>query len=187
LAYVPNNRSDTSKFRSIRIKLRPGLIARTRNGYYPTDVPMTKDMMSRDIYDASLNTLPYTGLPVTVTGKVTQDTVACTLYINAQAVSWQSLPNGDSHAQLRIASASFSADKLLDYEVKEKESTIPAANFKAVLQRPLAVHVEVPLSKGVKRLRFVIRDEATGHMGAVDVDPNNIPTAAEMPKLFSEQ
>jgi len=188
MAYVPSDRSDDPKFRTIRIKMRPGLIARTRNGYYPVDVPMTKDMVALDIEQAANNTFLYTALPVTVTGKVTQNAAACTLYINAQAISWQPLPNGDSRAQFRIAMASFSgSNKRLAYDVKEMASTTPAASFKTLLQRPVALRIQTPLPEGVKRLRFVVRDEATGHMGAIDVDPAHIPTVAEPPKRFSEQ
>jgi hypothetical protein len=84
--------------------------------------------------------------------------------------------------------ASFSgSNKRLAYDVKEMASTTPAASFKTLLQRPVALRIQTPLPEGVKRLRFVVRDEATGHMGAIDVDPAHIPTVAEPPKRFSEQ
>jgi VWFA-related protein len=183
LAYVPSNRSDKPNYRVIRIKMPPGLVARTRDGYYSTDVPMTRDMVSLDVLQAAESTLPYTGLPVTVTGKAANGRIRCTLLVDAQALSWQSLSNGDSRVQVRIAMAGFSgADKRLAYEVKEMSSLTPAAKFQALLREPVAFPVEAPLSGKVKRLRFVVRDESTGHMGTVDVDPNAIPAPAEPPK-----
>ncbi len=188
IAYVPSNRSDDAKYRKIRIKMRPGLTARTRDGYYSTDTPMTKDVVAVDIEQAVENRLLYSGLPVSLTGRANQNTVSCTLYVNAQAISWQTLPNGDSRAQLKVAMAGFNANnKRLSYEVGEKISTTPAADFKALLKRPVALHVQVPVSADVKRLRFVVRDDATGHMGAIDVDPNHIPAIATPPQLYSEQ
>jgi VWFA-related protein len=188
MAYIPTNRSDDTKFRAIHIKLRPGLVARTRNGYYPVDAPLTKDMVTLDIQQAAFNSFPYTAVPITVTGKANPETATCTLYINSQSLSWQTLPNGDAHAQIRVGMASFSADgKMLHYEGIERAVTTPAADFKALMLRPVVLHVQTQLSKGAKRLRYVVRDDTTGHMGAVDLDPANIPTVAAMPKRFSEQ
>jgi VWFA-related protein len=183
MAYVPSNRSEDPKFRSIRIKMRPGLIARTRDGYYPIEPPLTKDMVAVDLLQAAENTLSYTGLPISITGKNQGDDAACTLYVDAHALTWQTLPNGDSQTTVRIGMASFSSDgKRLAYDVKEMSSTTPAAKFNALMEQPVSFPVQVQLPRKVARLRFVVRDEATGHMGTVDVDPANIPAVAQVPK-----
>jgi len=183
VAYVPSNRTDIPKYRAIRVKLRRGLIARTRDGYYSIDVPPTSDMVSVDVSQAAKNTMSYTGLPVTLTGRAAQGNAYCTLYIDAHALSWQPMPNGDSRATVRIGIARLSGkNKLLAYDVKEMASITPARYFRALMDTPVALRVQARLPHGVQRLRFVVRDESTGHMGAVDVDTQNIPADAPIPR-----
>ena len=183
LAYVPSNRTDEPKYRRIHVKMRRGLRARTRDGYWTTDAPMTDKMVAVDIWQAAQNTLPYTGLPVALTGRPGLGAAKCTLYIDANALSWQIMDNGDRRAVVRIAVAAFSAkDKMLAHQVVEKASVTPAASFTHLLGQPAAFPIEVPLPANTARVRVVARDESNGHMGAVDLDPERIPRQASMPK-----
>jgi len=187
LAYVPSNRADNPKYRSIHVTVRRGLVARTRQGYFSTDVPMSKEVVAVDISQAAQNTLPYTGLPITLTGKARQGKISFTLYVNAQALSWQSLANGDGRGQISVAVASFSAhDKRLSYQTKDLENVLPAADFKGLRQRFAAFHVQARLPQDAERLRIIVRDKSSGRMGTLDVDAKHIPSHAETPKALND-
>jgi hypothetical protein len=174
VAYVPSNRSDEDRFRRIRIKLgQPGLRARTREGYYSVEAPRTKDMLAIDVRQAAENALQYTGLPVVLASEPGKGQTSCRLSIDAHALDWQSMENGDSRAQIRIAVASIGpGNRILAYEVKEKASITKASDFKRLLDQPVTFPLEIALPTTAKRVRFIVRDEASGKIGSAEIKVN---------------
>jgi hypothetical protein len=159
------------------------LDARTRDGYYPTDAPMNDKMVAVDIWQAAQNTLPYTGLPVALTGKKTPEGAKCTLYVDARALTWDTMENGNRRATLRIAVAAFSTkDKMIAHQIMERASITPGADFNRLLGQPVNFPIQLELPNNTNRVRVVVRDESNGHMGAIDLEPHHIPRTARISK-----
>jgi len=179
LAYVPTNHSDDVKYRRIRIKMRkPGLIARTRDGYFGSEIKPTEGMVALDMSQAAQNPFSYSGLQI----KVTETALAgvppqakCMVAVDAHGLTWASRPNGDIRAEVEIAVATFSArNKMLSYDVRKFGSTNKPNQRKNLFEMPARFPVSTAISADVQRIRFAVRDSATGQIGTVDLDRKDL-------------
>jgi len=182
LSYSPTNKvEDAAKFRGIHIKLSdPDLTATTREGYYPeaananngvndTSLPTAQrqKLLELDLSQAATSTLAYNGL--TFTAQKGTDPAAWQVSVPGRNLSWQQLPNGDLQAEVTAMSVAYDGkNKILAHVIREMQSTLKADDA-----TPATVLFPVPveLPGGTKRIRFIIRDAVSGHMGTADVKP----------------
>lgn len=175
LAYVPTTESSAqAAYRSIRVKVKdPSLRVVARDGYF-ADVPpvekapaageKTSKVVAFDMVSASRNRLAYNGLRVRP--KVVKD--GYTLYVNTKELHWQTGPDGTRLAEMTVMTTFFNQkDKELGtrtLEVKEKVTPEEAVSDASVI----AVKLAVSIPPNMARVRFVVRDAATGVLGTAD-------------------
>jgi VWFA-related protein len=181
LSYAPTNDNDLAQpYRRITIKLKnPKLIATTRNGYYThsedaavqgrgESAQSLKTRLAYDLGSAANNNLSYTALGCSAT----QDRLHASnfmVHVDAHAVSWRDAANGKLEAEVTLLVASFNRqNKMLAHSIREMTTeTSPAQpGTDRFTTADFVTSAEIPA--GTARLRFVIRDAATGKIGTVD-------------------
>jgi len=178
ISYSPSDKTeDPSKYRDIVIKMKdPELRATTRKGYYPdtasdlneladktvTDKQKQRDL-ALDLSQALTTTISYNGLSVTAAkGKAGEYTI----HVTDEHLSWSDPgPDGAEHSEATVAAAWYdSKGKLLGHVAREETAPRGAGNTGAAFTLPLP---SVP--SNAVRIRFVVRDALSGHMGTVDL------------------
>ena len=177
LSYSPTNTSDdAAKFRKIRIVMKdPNLRATTRDGYYPETAadlnPVLDKTMSPsqvaanlklDLSAALTTTISYNGLSV-MAAKTVGDTYL--IQVAENGLGWSDPgPDGLQHSEATVAAGWYdSKGKLLGHVIREETSPRRNSGDGATFMLP------VPLPSGTVRIRFVVRDAFSGHMGTIDV------------------
>jgi VWFA-related protein len=176
LSYAPTNPSnDQARFCNIRIVMRnPDLRATTRDGYYPEtgadlNPVMDKSMSSQqvaanlklDLSAALTTTISYNGLKVDAEKAGANYTVR----VGEAGIVWSDpVADGAQHAEATVAAAWYDRKgKLLGHIAREE--TFPRKKDSA--GATFTLPVEMPAD--AVRLRFVVRDAYSGHMGTVDL------------------
>jgi hypothetical protein len=104
-----------------------------------------------------------------------------TLKVDGEPLSWTALGDGNDGSKISILTAFLSAQgemmegKVRRYEVVRRKNdawTIPIV---------ISIHSEFPA--GADRIRFVIRDDATGRIGIQDLAMRKVLDAPKLPKL----
>ena len=178
LSYSPTDKSDNPrKFREIRVVMKdPDLRATTRAGYYPAtaaDLNPARDAdatarqiratLELDLSAALTSTISYSGLNVAASrmGGGNQ----WKIHIAEQGIEWSDPDlDGRQHTEDTVAAGWYSAKgKLLGHVATEQIATRsnPGAGASYALT--------VPLPTDAVRLRFVVRDASSGHVGTIDV------------------
>jgi VWFA-related protein len=185
LTYSPSNKNENAaKYRNIAVRLsNRDLIATTREGYYPEPsnadnsvndstlpVAQRQKLLELDLSSAATSALPNNSL--TVTAQKTTDPGIWQVSVATRDLSWMPLPNGILHAEVTAMSVAYDGNtksiKILGHAARELEQT-----RKANEAAPATVTFRVPadLPDGTKRLRFIMRDAVSGHLGTADVKP----------------
>ena len=193
LAYRPMEKSDDPKaFRKIRVVMKdPELKASTREGYFVGEppVPPVKDAKgkytSRMIFDMSVasgSLLVYDGVPLTVTrdGATPDD---FKVHMRAGDLPLEMDSSEKPSAVLTVLVASFDRKgKMLDHRATSFTVRMrAAAAMNGQDTRPVVVPMSISTKAPVARVRFVVRAEATGKVGAENfflVDPKTIADPA---------
>jgi VWFA-related protein len=180
LAYSPSNKDFNSEFRKIKITVinRPDLKVQTRDGYYAMPEGQTVDP-NRQLQElaGSLSTpIPFGGIPIptsyTRLSKSPTPHVTIRFFVPSTSLSWTANAKGALSAQITIGAAdrskhgAWKPSMLRVYSVSMPEGTTPSANVQA------GVSFEMPY-RDSNQLRFVVRDDGSGHVGSteVKVDP----------------
>jgi VWFA-related protein len=175
LSYTPSNASDErGEYRSVRIALnRPGLIVSTRDGYYAaaSAAPASPDVKKAggeevtDVANAALSKMVYNGLKVRA-GRFSPGRY--TLAVADSSLSWQPTPGESTQAAVSVVAVCFSSSgKVLSHITEEKGFMRKAAT---PVQTEEIFTLPVDLPPMTARLRFVLRDTSSGHLGTVDLD-----------------
>ncbi len=91
--------------------------------------------------------------------------------IQADELTWRLLPNGDRRSLVTAVLAGYSAKGqltgviVMDLEIVEEFGRLPGLKDK-----PVVLSLNAALQKGTTRIRFVVRDVATGRIGSQDLD-----------------
>ena len=175
LSYVPTNSSDeTQGYRQIHVKLKdPSLRAFTRDGYFSAAAPVAPvpavgekpSMQFRfDLVSAARTRLVYNGLNVEA-NRVADGYV---LLVRTKDLHWVEQPDKSRLTEVTVMAVFFNAkDKKLQsnvMELKEKVGKDGQLNSKS----EIALKFPVQPPGKTARIRFVVRDAATGVLGTAD-------------------
>lgn len=175
LTYVPTTQSDQqAAYRSIRVKVNdPKLRVVARDGYFAETPAVDKapmkgekpsNMFKFDLQSAANNRLAYNGLKVTAKG--TGD--GYVLRVGTKELRWETQPDGSRVAEVTVMTSFFNQKEkqiaVYTHEIKQKINAGETINDKTVVA--LKVPVQVP--EHMARVRFVVRDAATGVVGTAD-------------------
>jgi VWFA-related protein len=179
-SYRPTNQTyDPGKFRHIRVTIsRPGVTFVTREGYYPETGPLrpNKDgVVSRslgmELASASHGNMVYDAVPFSVITDPA-DANAWHLEVEARGLVWYfARPDEPRTTRLIILVTTY------DKKGKELKTDARRLEFKAPSTAPprgryeagLRFPYKLPPNDKAVRARVVVRVEATGHMGTVDM------------------
>jgi VWFA-related protein len=175
IGYSPTNKSESSQaFRKITVTcLRPGTKVETRDGYYPgaTIRQKSTSTVSADLNAAVSAELLYSALHIRVEPLGSDQ---YSIHVTAPGLTWNAVDNGPNAggntAQAQVLGVSLSAKgTVLAHKLQTMTATATAtanvhspslpADFTIALQRP----------KGTAKMRFVVRDAASGAMGSFDL------------------
>jgi VWFA-related protein len=174
LSYSPSNHTDdAARFRNITIVMRdPNLTAATRAGYFPEPqprsgespaAPSTHDLVF-DLTSAALSSIAYNGLRV----EPQKSPSGYILHVRAAELQPHILPTGQAMAEVTVMRVCFgNKNKVLSHDAFElksplAEDTAPAANVDFAVPAQTLPHATT-------RIRFVVRDALSGHIGTADV------------------
>ncbi len=180
LSYAPTNRSDDAqKYRNIRIVMRdPNLRATTRDGYYPaTSAPLNPAsteppkqaaaQLQLDLSSAVNSALSYNGLEV----HATHEGPNYVLKVKSSGLDWSSADSSTERTEATIMAAWYdSKGKLLGHSGKELTATRPLSQTPPTPETTFTLPVAA-LPPNATRLRLIVRDAVTGHMGTTDLKP----------------
>lgn len=176
LTYVPTSASnEPQEFRQINVVMRdPNLRAITRTGYYPagvTEAPVTPDKPKEqtrefkfDLMSSATSHLIYTGLHVfaqPISG-------GYNVQIEAKDLQWNTQDDGNRLSEFSIVGVTFSAkDKVLAQVANEFKQRVKESDNTNGTRVGAKIALSIPSS--ATRVRFVVRDAATGNLGSIDV------------------
>jgi VWFA-related protein len=184
LAYSPANKDFHGEFRKIRISVigRPELKVQTRDGYYamPDNQTIHAKRELQELAASLLTPIPFNGLPipmsVTRLVKTPPPHVTVRFVVPSTSLTWTPDAKGRLTAQLTIAAADkgkhgkhgpWKPSVLRVYTVSLPDGATPSAATQT------SVKFEMPY-RDSDRLRFVVRDDATGRIGSSEIliDPS---------------
>jgi VWFA-related protein len=176
IAYTPTSASASKvEFRKIRIVcLRPGVTVLTRSGYYsqPDQPEKAADTVSYDLSTAAESRLPLNGLRVTAVPatSVAEESGSYIVRVSAPGLTWKLQQDGTSVASVYVMASYFDAKSKLLGNVNHPMSAVakPTTDIRDE-NKTADFSIAVPRSSRVTRLRFVVRDSATGKMGSFDL------------------
>lgn len=186
LSYAPSStREEDARYRRICIVMKdPSLYATTRNGYFaaePLPTPtageppkQARAQVQLDLSNAVNSTMSYNALKLSAVKEASskgRGVESYTITVKgadpATAISWRNAAGGKAgQAEATVLAAWYGAqNKLLGHVAQELTATRPdSSDADAIFQ------LEVPLGAAKpNRLRLVVRDAVTGHMGTIDI------------------
>jgi len=176
IAYTPSSGSEAAaQYRKIRVVcLRPNLTATTRTGYYSreTQEEKTSATAAYDLTTAAETAIPLNGIHVTVDPDALPSAPPNTYVVHTGAanLTWKARDDGSATASVYIMAVSLSAkNTMLGHTLHGMTANAKlGANLHDPAKMADFVFTAVPSPKATT-LRFIVRDNATGRMGAVDL------------------
>ena len=173
LAYSPANKDFHGEFRKIRITVinRPDLKIQTRDGYYALPDNQTVDAKRelQELAGSLLTPIPFSGIsiPISFTRLVKSPSphVTVRFAVPSTSLSWAPNANGGLSSQVTIAAADknkhgvWKASVIRVYTVSLPEGITPSPQSQTTMK------FQMPY-RDSNQLRFVLRDDASGHIGS---------------------
>jgi VWFA-related protein len=176
ISYTPSSSIATAaKFRQIQVVCdRPGLTATTREGYY-AGKPEPRDTLADATYDlttAAESPVPLNGLHVVAAPDSAGGAPAGSYLVRVEVpnLTWKSNPDGSASAQVYVLAVALDAhNKMLTHTLRGMVANArPGANTADPTKTTSFAITPEPARKATK-LRFVVRDSASGRMGSYDL------------------
>ena len=160
--------SDSARSRSKSIELRSpyGFLAA------PPSPDSSDSKTSASLAVALKNSALLHELPFDVSGKSLQPGQPCEFrfYIDPAAISWTPADTGDRGADITLAVAGISTDGgVLAPLVKRFQAVQVKADYSGTSQKALILNSTFPVPIGAIRIRFVLRDAASGRLGSFEL------------------
>jgi VWFA-related protein len=179
LSYVPTGESDAAQpFRKINVTVNvPGLKVITREGYFTSEVPVSKVALAPkakqandvkyDLMSAARTTMAYTGLHA----DAKRSKNGYTVLVNANDLKFAQQPDGSRLAEVTIVAVSYNnKGKETSQRAAEMKQSLDASDvIKPDSQVGFAFPMVVP--PFTERVRIVVRDAATGVIGSANANP----------------
>jgi VWFA-related protein len=179
LSYVPSGESDAAQpFRRIHVTVSvPGLRVVTRQGYFTNQAPVSKvaiapkakqaNDVKYDLMSAARTTMPYTALHT----NAKRSKNGYSVLVNANDLKFAEQADGSRQAEVTIVAVC--------YNNKGKETAQHAAEMKQVLAASDVIKADSQVGFAfpmivppfTERVRFVVRDAATGALGSANANP----------------
>jgi len=189
LSYYPTDRNWDGNFRRIRINVgRSELLARTQRGYYAyaDGFQSGGSQIEFGLSRAVTSPLPFRSVGLTATGGrlTAPPTARVILAINRDGLSWTAQPNGDQRAEVTLVTSEISSSgKVLGYRVREVELILEKAQLpEAFASDPVKLSVQMDLPAKTDRIRLVVRDASSGHLGTFDLAAGALVTSNMAPR-----
>jgi VWFA-related protein len=173
LSYVPTgDASDTKVFRNIQVRLKdPTLTATTRSGYYGITAPVapaadtagkSSDRFLYDLTVAADSLMVYDGVPFTIVRDTAQPD-SFSIHIEPKYVDWLAGDSQKLSAEIALLAESFDKKgKPLNHQAK----VLTVESTSGSLTAELTLHITLPTQSPAARLRFVVRMDRSGKLGA---------------------
>jgi VWFA-related protein len=176
ISYTPSSSSEAAaQYRKIRVVcLRPGLTVTTRTGYYSGETQAEKASATAtyDLTTAAETILPLNGIRVTVEPDTAPNIPPNAYIVHASAanLTWKTREDGSLTASVYIMTVSLNAKNIMLGHTLHgmKASAKSGANLTDPLKTADFAFTAQPSPKA-SILRFIVRDNATGRMGSVDL------------------
>jgi VWFA-related protein len=178
LSYVPTSPAETAKpFRNIRVAMKdPNLRATSRKGYYiqPTAAPPADNANGKpsmrlifDLSVASESMMVYDGVPF----RIVRDANASDTFrivLPSTAIPWQSTEQGKVSADITVLVESFDRKGKLLSRIANSYNQEIAANAAGTAPAAGSINLPaiIPTAAPAARIRFVVRSNANGKLGA---------------------
>lgn len=176
LQYSSPNTGSGGSLRTIQVKVdRPGVTAHTREGYYalPGPPPPTPQDVPIQLKQALSSQIPYLGLSIISTQAQLvspSNRAAIKLSLDSGDVAWQLQQNKILTCHLDIATVDFSNDgKVLHAVSRQLIINSQVGQGARIHGHLLPVSTDIPVTLPGGYVRVVVRDEATGKIGTVEV------------------
>jgi VWFA-related protein len=179
LSYIPGSSSEAAQpFRKIHVSVNdPSLRVITRQGYFTTEAPVSKVALAPkakqandvkyDLMSAARTTMAYTALHTDA--KRSKNGYA--VFVNANDLKFAEQPDGSRIAEVTILAVCYSnkGKETAQRAVEMKQQLAPTDVIRSGSQVSFALPLVVPPFTG--RIRIVVRDAATGALGATNANP----------------
>jgi VWFA-related protein len=176
IGYSPSNsNSALRQYRNIRVAcLRAELTVTTRSGYYATSIASqsSKETLIYDLNTAALSSIPLNSLNVSVepAKSATASRGSYVVHVDAATLTWHSTNEGASSTKVAVLVVGLSSkDKILSHTLQSMSAVGKSGAYLQTSGKTADFLITCPLSRGVERLRFVVRETDTGRMGTADV------------------
>jgi hypothetical protein len=177
LAYRPSvPRTDLATFHNIRVVVKqPGLIVETREGYYSavadalpaTATEKRPDLQRLNFAVAAESSMTYDAVHMSVE-PVAGSPNEFRMILNAGDLAWRRGAPGKLLARVTVAAKTFSKKAAVDGTLKISTLQVDESSTGTPATAKVSLLVNVPTKSPAMRVRFLVRDEATGKLGAID-------------------
>lgn len=179
LSYSPTGESDAAQpFRKINVTVNvPGLHVITREGYFTSAPPVSKVALAPkakqandvkyDLMTAARTTMPYTGLHA----DAKRSKNGYSVLVNANDLKFAEQPGGARMAEVTILAICYNnkGKETAQHATEMREELAASDVIKPDSQVSFAFPMILP--PFTQRVRFVVRDAATGTLGSVNATP----------------
>lgn len=175
LSYSPTSASQAdSRYRKIKVVcLRPGLTLTTRDGYFNARTARENSSASitYDLSTAAESSVLLNGLRVTVDpGRSSPQSGMYAVHIGASGLTWNSHEDGSSSANVEVLAASLSSKgKMIGHTLHSVTATAKAGADLRDENKNVDISFQTESALKAVKIRFVVRDAATGRMGSIDL------------------
>lgn len=177
VVYSPTDKNFDGKYRKINIKFtRPGLTARTRDGYYALPEPPQPTLKEQRAHLAAALDSPFLYQALSVTGQLLPlSAAAVDIQIAASQIHWINTAN-DAHTDQLISLAAFSGGNrplsVVTYDVSAREATTSAG-------QPVHYRLRFALPPGTARLRVAVSDKHLDQIGTAEIPLIDYPATTQ--------
>jgi VWFA-related protein len=175
LSYTPENKDFEGEFRRIKVVVKGNsrLRARTRDGYFALPEPKaaSEAEVNVQLRDALYSQLGYHGVQLPGSEiRLENGSAYLEVFLDPATVSWTPGPDGKMHASFDLAAASYSSnDEPMNAGKRFYELSAEPDTLEGKTKQLLRLQLQVPVRMPAHKVRVVVRDNASGHLGSIDI------------------